>query len=366
MSEKSEQQQWVEYREHEMIEAIPILKSLGFSVDYDQPHISGERYLMQSVTTESGKKLTLLGTQISSDKRVVIKITSDPGGAREIQQEKKARETLEKIGFAYQTFLSPQEILFFKQGEFIISIHEFIKHDCSFLERPIEEQFDLILRSFKAQEGAHATTYRHRRFIKNTLGEWTAVDYLKSFTVFKNEIIKTFPEKIDVLEIVEERLREHSGMIEQYCGFLTHIDFVPHNFRVISDNIYLLDHSSIRFGNKYEGWARTVNFMTLYNPKLADALVQYVKNNRTPEESDALTLMRIYRLVELMYYYTTTLPKSSSDLKKLNGIRVEFWSDVLKFVLDNKQIPQNTVDEYKQRRNSLRHEDEKKRQIGLH
>lgn len=362
---KNSKREWEEYREKELSEVKPILKDLGFELDNEQPHVGGERYLMQAVTTASGKKLILLGTHTSDKKKVVIKATSDTDGARELEQERSARQMLEKLGFAYQTFFSPEEILFTKQEKFTISIQEFIEQR-PFLERPMKEQFSLAIKAFRAQESAHATTYKHRQFIEKTLGERNSGNYLRGFSVFKNDIVEKLPEQRGLLKKAEEFLKRNTETTQQYCGFLTHTDFVPHNFRIISDNIYLLDHSSIRFGNKYEGWARFINFMTLYNPELADWLVKYVKDNRTPEESTSLKSMRVYRLSELMYYYTTLLTKSSDDLLELNRLRVDLWAEVLEHVLDDKPVPQHYLDAYKSRRDVLRSEDEKKRQVGLH
>ena len=48
--------------------------------------------------------------------------------------------------------------------------------------------------------------------------------------------------------------------------------------------MYLLDHSSLRFGNKYEGWARFRNFTTFYNRPLEEALLLYMRNNRAEEK----------------------------------------------------------------------------------
>ena len=154
--------------------------------------------------------------------------------------------------------------------------------------------------------------------------------------------------------------------LEQYCGFLTHWDFTPQNIRVHGGKIYLLDHSSLRFGNKYEGWARFVNFMELYNPALARALVQYVKDNRTPEESLALKVKRAYRLAELMRYYTGWLPRTTENLHKLAEARIAFWKNILQAVLDDKEVSPSLVEEYKKTRDSLRSEEEKQRQQGLH
>ena len=136
-------------------------------------------------------------------------------------------------------------------------------------------------------------------------------------------------------------------IIEQYSGFLTHTDFVPHNIRVVGENIYLLDHSSIRFGNKYEGWARFCNFMALYNPPLEKALVKYVADNRTEEESISLRLMRIYRLGEIIWYYTSALDKSYGNLFALNKKRVELWSKMLENLLSENSLPESFIEDYK-------------------
>ena len=359
---------WEKYKEKELSGIIPVLSKLGFSLEKEQPHIGGERYLMQAVTTESGRKLILLGHRISDGKRVVIKATSDEAGKREIMRERKCREVLHQMNFAYQVFFSPEEILFVEQSGYLISIQAFIEQKRTFLERPTKEQFSLALKSFKAQEGAHATTYRHIRLIRSSFGAMSARDYISAFGGFKKKILAQ-PENNILSPILEKSLsflEDDKETIEQYSGFLTHVDFVPHNIRVAHRNIYLLDHSSLRFGNKYEGWARFLNFMMLYNPGLEKALVQYVRDNRAEEESLSLKLMRIYRLGEIIWYYTGTLEKSSGDLLSLNNLRVKFWGRALEATLGDKTLEDSVINEYKKARDSLRSDEEKKRQISLH
>ena len=79
-------------------------------------------------------------------------------------------------------------------------------------------------------------------------------------------------------------MEEHRTVIERYSGFLTHNDFVPHNLRVSGKEVYLLDYSSMLFGNKYESWARFLNFMIHHNRPLELALANYVRTNRGEEE----------------------------------------------------------------------------------
>lgn len=336
----------------DLTEIRDILSPLGFVLGEEQPHLRGERYLMRAVTTRSGRKLILLGRRVADEKRVVIKMSNEQGGMRELEHERACRRVLHQIRFAYGTFLSPRELLFTRRGGYLISVQEFIEAR-PFLERPLKEQFSLALSAFKAQESAHATTYRHLRLIGKTFESLDAEGYLRLFAGFGA------PEEAQAF------LRREREVIERYCGFLTHTDFVPHNFRAAQDGIYLLDHSSLRFGNKYEGWARFLNFMALYNPALEQALADYVRLNR-PEEVVALKCMRVYRLGEIVWYYRDTLARSEGDLKLLNQKRAEFWSAVLDCVLHDRPVPQEVRQEYIAARDILRSEDEKKRQQGLH
>lgn len=368
MPQHNVQKEWEHYKDKELAKAVPLLNSLGFEIEEAQPHLLGERYLMQAVTRTSGKKLVLLGTRKKDKKRAVIKVTSDSAGKRELEHEHTSRNLLQNIKFAYQVFSSPEELLFTTRGGMTISAQTFLQQKCAFLERSIEEQFMFALKAFKAQEGAHATTYGHIRLIKKTFGSMDSKDYIRTFEAFVRSTMTYVPD-LDVLETLnrgKRMLEEHEKTIEQYSGFLTHIDFVPHNFRIVDSNIYLLDHSAMRFGNKHEGWARFVNFMELYNSPLAKALVEYIQNNRTEEESHSLTLMRIYRLGELICYYVQTLDKSQGDLHTLNQKRISFWKHVLEAVLSDTPISTKVVEAYKKERDRLRSEEEKVRQIDLH
>jgi hypothetical protein len=362
------QKQWEEYRTRELTTLAPLLAELGFELEPIQPHIGGERYLMHAVTTASGSKLVLLGRRKNNGERVVIKATSDAGGKREIGGERKARDVLNHINFAYRIFRSPKEILYATRGDYAISVQQFIEQEQSFLERPLEEQFALALKAFKAQEGAHMTTYGHRRLIAKTFETATATEYLDRFKRFRSSIL-SHPHESRLEPILDRAticLTENREIIEQYSGFLTHTDFVPHNFRIVGNDMYLLDHSSLRFGNKYEGWARFLNFMALYNPALEQALAEYVRLNRTPEEVLSLKAMRIYRLGEIIWFYTERLPRSSGDQHTLDEARVCFWTDVLAAVLDNALLSSTLIEEYRSLRDGLRSDEEKRRQQGLH
>jgi hypothetical protein len=94
--------------------------------------------------------------------------------------------------------------------------------------------------------------------------------------------------------------------------------------------------------------------------------VQYVRDNRAPEESRALRLMRLYRLGEIVWYYTDKVPRSSGNLRILNQKRVEFWLTVLETLLKNAEVPHEIIETYVRTRDSLRSPEERARQIGLH
>lgn len=360
---------WDAYCTSELARVRPILDSLGYTLDEHQPHLQGERYLMQAVTTASGRKLILLGTERDSGDRVVIKCASEPAGAHELSDEHLRRKSLEDLPFAYSAFRSPRELRFLEKDGVTISVQAFIAQETAFTDRPLAEQFALALGSFKAQERAHAATYGHLRHIARTFGSMSTQAYLAGFEGFARSIQERLPEDTVLGSLLEEArafLAEHRETIAQYEGFLTHTDFVPHNIRVSGGDLYLLDHSSIRFGNKYEGWARFLNFMTLYEPELERAFVAYVQENRTPEESLSLRLMRLYRLGEILWYYVRTLDRSEGDLRKLNEARIAWWLHVLDAVLHGRAPSEERLAEYRALRDALRSPEEKARQKGLH
>ncbi len=362
---------WEQYCETELSIVLPMLTELGYAIDPVQPHLGGERYFMQAVTTRSGRKLILLGTRIKDGLRVVIKATSDTGGKHEIRHERLCREVLGTIKFAYEVFFTPKEILFLEQSAHVIAIQEFIEQERTFISRPTSEQFAFALRAFKAQESMHASTYEHERLIHSTLGIIHTNDYLSSFANF-SEYVRVHSEGTSepnsLFSLAAEFLNIHKEHIEQYTGFLTHTDFVPHNFRIRDNQIYLLDYSSLRFGNKYEGWARFANFMALYNPELEAALLQYVRDNRAPEEFESLQAMRVYRLGEIIRYYVGAQSRSEGDLYTLNALRVDLWSGGLTNLLDQSDslFTPDTITRYQSARDSLRSESEHVRQRDLH
>ena len=205
--------------------------------------------------------------------------------------------------------------------------------------------------------------------IQKTFGLFHASTYIQTFDSYLQDIHTLLPHDARLHAIVDraiKQIQDRAYRIDQYGRFLTHWDFVPHNFRIRDQHIYLLDHSSIRFGNKYEGWARFLNFMLLHNQNLEHALVQYVSDNRTPEELESLQAMRIYRLGELIRYYAKRVQKSTGNLQKLDTERIAFWTDVIESVLAQKSINETRIAAYQSIRDALRSDEEKERQKELH
>jgi hypothetical protein len=346
--------------------ATQLLRTAGYTLSPDQPHLLGERFLMQNISTHSGAKLILLGTDPNGNK-VVIKCTNDPDGAREINHERACRTLLGNLNFSYQPFHTPQEIAYWEDKGHTIAVQSYINQASNFIDRPLREQFTLALNAFKTQESCQATTDGHYRTIEKTFGIRDSNDYLRLAAGFLEKIqTQATAEVIKMTQTVYTALVAKRERIEQYCGFLTHTDFVPHNFRVTDDTMYLLDCASLEFGNKHESWARFLNFMTLYNYELETLLLTYVEENRSAEERESLQLMRLYRLIEIIAYYLGTLERSSDDLLELNQSRVAFWHEVLLAELDNRRVDRETVERYRITRDRLRSDDEKKRQQHLH
>ena len=316
---------------------VHILKQLGFSLDEKQPHLGGERRVFAT-----GKSV-LFGTRDSDNIRVVIKISHDRLGIQEIERERTCREALDAIRFAYGAFSSPTEVLFTKKDNYAVQVTRFIEQDTTLLARTTPEQFRFTLKGLKTMEAAHATTYSHLRSVSGIFPRMDADDYIRSFTDFERYICDKFPEFRTIVSRAMQELKARHDDIERYCGFLTHFDFTPQNIRIKDDTMYLLDHSSLRFGSKHESWARFINFMVLYNIELSNSLVQYMHLNRAPEEAASLRLMRVFRLGELIAHHVRVAAATKGDLHKLSTTRVAFWNDVLTSVLDDVSVPEGLI-----------------------
>ncbi len=363
---------WEEYVEREQERVTPLLAALGITLDAHQPQTIGERYLTRP--RDGGRKVVFFGTRQSDNARFVVKTSSEPRGVAELAHERQVYAMLIRIRFAYGVFALPALLRFDERNGLLIT--EFIEQERPFLDRPLCEQFSIALDAFKAQENAHATTSEHWNALKNMMrtneyyikpGEYGKMGaYAQDLTLIKGYDDGLYARLDPLLNRALDLVRNNEAVLEQYSGFLTHWDFIPQNFRIRDHKLFLLDLTALRFGNKYEGWARFINFMELYNPALARALTSYVRLNRVPEELVALKAMRAYRLIELIRYYATLLSKTEGDTRLLAETRIVFWSEVLSHVLNDTDVPREIVEAYKAKRDSLRSEDEKRRQIGLH
>ncbi len=330
-------------------EISQIIESIGYLLEDEQPHISGERFLM------SKEKYVLVAKRSTDGKKVIFKVGRSDEGKREINNEKMARDLLSSINFARKNVLLPKELYYGEMGGLVLWATEYIEQEKVFVAHTNEEQFFLILGAFEEQEAFHATTFEHLSTVRKIFPILQGQEYFKEFDGFKQTI--TSSTNIQGLTETMDRsstlLRAHKSTIDKHSNYLTHTDFVPHNFRVRDRQIYMLDCSP-----EY----RTVHYMVIHNPELERLLSDYVRKNRGEEEYLNLRLMRIYKIGFLLDFYTKSIEKTEGDLKELTLERINFWHQILNFILDDQEIPSNYVTEYKNKRDNLRSEEEKKRQ----
>lgn len=341
------------------IERLPeieaLLAPLSITLEPEQPHIGGEREI------RSRERLVLIARK--GEKRVVVKVALSPAATRDITFEKESRDAFASLPFAENGLLLADEVYSGVLGGHFVLITEFIEEDSPFITRPLSEQFFIALNAFEAQEAFHATTFEHDRKIKKVFPVFSVDTYLSNF----REFIDNAKEHKDVVSVLEEAyvlLTRSRVLLSRYSGYLTHDDFVPHNIRLKGRALYVLDLSAFRFGNKYDAWGRFINYMALHNPPLARLALTYLKENR-PEEYPVLEVMRAYKLGQLINYYVTLLPKTEGNFKALTELRTQFWTNMLRDVLSGRETSIEAVDAFREKRNSLRSEEEKLRQQGF-
>ncbi|MCD5381999.1 MAG: hypothetical protein LR017_01635 [Candidatus Pacebacteria bacterium] len=355
------QKTWQEFVAHEKTSLQPFLTKHNLVLTPEQPHISGERFLM------SGPKVVLLATNMQGVP-YVIKTTENPESKKEIEAERHTNTILKELPFAYKKILSPSEHIYTKEGKRIIIVTEFIKETTPFLTLSLKKQFDLILGAFTMLAGAHATTASHQKITQYSFDVWDADAYKNAASRFVHNAGICSDVSSTLLTTLKKAIRlfnSNPDTITRYCGFLTHNDFVPHNFRFSGDAIYLIDQSSLVFGNKHESWARLMNYMNLHNPALERALDTFVLKNYASEEYDSLRSMRIYKLIELLSYHCNAVKTSSGDIQTLSKARVCFWEAVLVSIFENSQLQEHIRTQYIAQRNNLRSTAETARQKTL-
>jgi hypothetical protein len=339
-----------------------VLKPLGFSLDEHQPYLSGERYLM------TGGKFVLAGTQDADGTKVIIKASRNADGKKEIESEKRSRDLMQSLSFADKKILLPQELYYGTKDGYVFLIMRFVPQEKVFVAHTIEEQFFIALSAFEAQEAFHATTFEHVRAIKDVFPMLSGVEYLRDFERLRNSIASHYPDETlrATLERAGTFLKENLITIDRYASYLTHTDFVPHNFRIAEHTLYMLDcvpnYATIHFGNKYEGWARFLNYMLIHSPELEHLLAEYVRRNRGEDEYLSLRLMRAYKITFLLEFYARSRAKTSGDLNTLTLARLAYWREALISILEDRALAQKVTDQYVATRDALRSDEEKKRQ----
>lgn len=350
--------EWDAYETRERQALDPIVKHQGISLDAVQVHTGGERYLM------SGRKLVLTGTAKGGE-RVVVKASSDKEGAASIRHEKRVRDMLGSLAFSHDTLLMPEEVLYHDDGRAVVLITAFIEQPRVFVDRPVAEQLFLALRMFELQEGFQATTYGHEKQVRALFPILRAEEYLRRFSDFVKTVrdeCKECGETLDALLRAHTFLKEHTVTIERYAPYLTHTDLVPHNMRVSTRDIYMLDYEAFYFGNKHESWARFLNYMLIHNPHLERMLVEYVRKNKSADEYLSLRLMRVFKIGLLLEYYARALLKTEGSLHELTKKRIAFWTNALQSVIKDEPLSDNVVEKYVAARNALRTPEEVARQ----
>lgn len=344
--------------ESELKNISPVLADLGFELEKKQPHIGGERIIL------SQKKLVLLCAEKSTGNRAVAKCSRFKEGTDEIKRENEARGHLAQAKFALNELVLPKEIFFGEKNGYLIFITKYINQEKIFVAHSLQEQFFMALCALERQESFHATTYEHLNIVKNIFDIITPQNYSEKFDYFMKNIKKNCenPQISSLLEKTKKFFDENLKIIGAYSYYLIHEDFVPHNFRINNSQIHTLDCASLHYGNKYESWARFLNYMTIHNPELENKLTQYIKNSRGENEYLSLRLIRIFKITQLINYHSSLFDKISGNFLALTKIRLDFWLKVLSGFLEDKKISAEEHAIYIQKRNALRSKEEKERQ----
>ena len=335
-----------------------LLTRLGFDLEKEQPHISGERFLA------SPDKLVLVGKKMDSGSRVIIKMSRLVKAKQEIRQEKKIRDILSSLAHFRKAILLPKEVYFGPKGPYEIFVTEFIPQERVFVSYPLKKQFSIILKMFKAREKFDGNAFEHVFEMFKTFPFLKAEDYLENYKEFQASTLAHYRTSglEEAMRDGLETLENNKSIIERYSNYLVHTDFAPHNFRINNNSMYTLDCSAFLFGNKYEELARLLNYMVVHNPALEKKLKSYVLKYRGETEYLDLRLMRVYKIGYLLKYYTQSLPKTSYDLLALTIHRIEFWEEVLRCVMQDKAVDEKILKAYLKNRDNLRSAEEKNRQ----
>jgi len=324
--------------------------------DDNQLHVGDERAIM------SPHKFVFTGTDTTTGSRVVLKCSNHPDGIAEMYSEHIISHTLQSLPFSEELLNAPRELFYGTKHGYTVGITEFIEQNTVFSAHTLQEQFFMALQSLEAQEAFHATTSEHRGYVRDSFTIHSPVYYQETTAVFTQTITNQAPQYTDLLKNIVGEINSAQQLLSIYDGYLIHTDFVPHNFRIAKDHVYLLDFSSFRLGNKYESWARFVNFMEVHSPELVPLLVNYVDSDRGAEEANMFRLMRLHKALFLAHFYTNNIQKTSGDMQKLAQMRLDIWMKIIDSLYHTKDSPIEEINRYRVERNTLRSETEKARQ----
>jgi hypothetical protein len=333
-----------------------IAETLDINLDIEQLHVGGERAIL------SPSKFVLIGTKNSGGTRVVLKCAREAHGVNEITTEHNVRQALQDVHFADEDLSMPEEIFYGQCHGYTVLISEFIEQMQVFVDHSLREQFFMALQAFEAQEAFHATTREHRSFANRLFLSHSPERYLEDIDTQIANITTHNSQLSRTLTQAATFVRSHTDILTAFDGYLIHTDFVPHNFRITDNQLYLLDYVSFAVGNKYESWARFINFMEIHSPALVPLLLQYVKDDRGESEYKSLQIMRVIKIIFLLNYYTNALPQTDGNLYTLTTTRLSLWHDILQAVIKDVAVTENTRLNYLAARDQLRTEEEKKRQ----
>lgn len=333
-----------------------LAESLDITLDKKQLNIGGERSIM------SPDKFVLTGIKNSTQAKVVLKCAKKPAGVKEMEQEHKVRSGLKGLPFAERELIMPEEIFYGRKGEYIVSVTAFIEQDKVFTDHTLQEQFFMSLYALECQESFHVTTREHHATIRNQFEIHSPDFYIAKAKRLADNVKQNWPESSQHIDKAIDELSNNRKLLNSFNGYLIHSDFVPHNFRIKNRQLYLLDFVSFRLGNKYESWARFINFMEVHSPKLVPLLLDFVKRSRGEQEYKSLRLMRLYKIIFLLNYYANTLTKTEEDLRALTESRLTIWTHILESVLADTKVDEVKLENYYQERSNLRTDTEKERQ----
>jgi hypothetical protein len=356
-------EEWGKWKEENIKKMLEIFKLNGLEItlDKDQPNTKGERFLM------SGKKLVLIGKQ--KNKKVVIKYSGDKSGIEEMESERENKHSFLSLDFIKSNFKFPGEIYWQRNKDYALMVTEFIEQGFSFIELPNDKQFYYMLSILESLDGVQATTTSHLKQITKSKHIKNAKDYLDQYLDWCTTIMTLMSKDRELMALLEKGkdiISAQLNLIQKYSSTLTHTDLVPHNFRIYNEEIYFLDHTSLIFGNKYENWARLINFMAIYNRELENNLVKYVKNNKSAEELLMLKIMRIFKISQLIEYNAKSYHKSEGDLKRLCSSRLKLFTRMLSSLMQDSNISDAHHKEFISDLNNFRTQEEKERQKSIY